>query len=193
VYLVAAPDTRRALAIDPALGATEVLLPALGNRALSLDLIVATHAHWDHVAEAGSLAAATGAPIAAHRLDAPLLARPAHPQMFPEMEVPPAPVSRELYEGDTIALGSITFAVLHTPGHSPGSLCLYLAEPAVLFSGDTLFAGSFGRYDLPGGDERLLRSSLRRLAALPPQTAVLPGHGQATTIGAETWLQRLPI
>jgi glyoxylase-like metal-dependent hydrolase (beta-lactamase superfamily II) len=111
--------------------------------------------------------------------------------MFPQLEVPAAPVSRELLEGDTVAVDGFAFQVLHTPGHTPGSICLYLPERDLLFSGDTLFAGSYGRYDLPGGDGRLLRASLRRLATLPPRTRVLPGHGATTTIGAEDWLRQV--
>ena len=191
VYLVADAASGRAIALDPALGAVAVVTEALRRRGQTLDLIVATHAHWDHVAEARALAEATGAPIAAHALDAALIARPAHPEMFPDLEIPAAPVARELHEGDTIALGASTWHVLHTPGHTPGSICLYCEEEGTLFSGDTLFAGSFGRFDLLGGDVRLLGASLRRLAALPPRTAVLPGHGEPTIIGKEAWLQRI--
>ncbi|MGH2352143.1 MAG: MBL fold metallo-hydrolase [Chloroflexota bacterium] len=217
VYLVVDPETRRALVIDPAMDSAAVLLEALrgraplpdasresgtsgkparpadtlGERGLTLELIVATHQHWDHVADAGPLAEETGAPIAAHRLEVGAMASPAHSLMFPDLQLPPARVSRELYEGDTVTLGAFAFRVLHTPGHTPGSICLHLQEHALLFSGDTLFAGSYGRYDLPGGDGRLLRDSLTRLASLPPETRVLPGHGEPTTIGGEDWLQRL--
>ncbi|MDQ3703404.1 MAG: MBL fold metallo-hydrolase [Chloroflexota bacterium] len=188
VYLLAAPSGG-ALAIDPAIGAQELLLAALRERGLTLVLILATHQHFDHIAEAGPLAAATGAPIVAHRLEAEIMGRGQHPLLFPELEVPPALVAQELVEGDTLALDAFVFQVLHTPGHTPGSICLYSPERALIFSGDTLFAGSYGRYDLPGGDSRLLRHSLRRLGALPAPTRVLPGHGAATTIGAETWLR----
>jgi glyoxylase-like metal-dependent hydrolase (beta-lactamase superfamily II) len=190
VYVLTAAGSQEAIVVDPALGATEVVLPALRERHLRPVLIVATHAHWDHVAEAHAMAEATGATVAAHRLDAELISRPGHPMMFPELEIPPASVGRELYEGDTIELEGVELAVLHTPGHSPGSICLYAAAEATLLSGDTLFAGSFGRYDLPGGDVRLLRASLQRLAQLPPETRVLPGHGEPTTIGEEAWLRR---
>lgn len=193
VYLITAPGSQHALAIDPAIGATAVLLPALRERGLTLELVVATHAHWDHVAEARALMDATGAPLAAHRLDAPRIAHPVRPTLFPDMVVPPAPVARELEEGDTITLGQVRCQVLLTPGHTPGSLCLYLAEEALLWSGDTVFAGSFGRYDLPGGDADLLRASLLRLATLPGKTAVFPGHGPATSLEEEPWLRQPPL
>ncbi len=188
VYLVASPSGR-ALVIDPAMGSQEALLAALRDRALTLDLILATHQHFDHVAEAGPLAAATGAPIAAHRLEAEIMGQGARPRIFPGPEISPAPVSRELSEGDTIVLDGLVLQVLHTPGHTPGSICLYSPQEALLISGDTLFAGGYGRYDLPGGDPRLLRDSLRRLGALPAATRVLPGHGAATSIGAEPWIK----
>ena len=191
VYLVAGAGGR-AMAVDPGIGAQEVILAALAQRGWTLDLILATHQHFDHIAEAGPLAEATGAPIAAHRLEAELMGRPAHPLLFPQLEVPPAPVSRELYEGDEVPGDGYAWRVLHTPGHTPGSLCLHLPAHGLLLSGDTLFAGSYGRYDLPGGDPRLLRRSLQRLAALPPRTRVLPGHGPQTTIGSEGWLDHPP-
>jgi glyoxylase-like metal-dependent hydrolase (beta-lactamase superfamily II) len=223
VYLVAVAG--RAMVIDPGLESPELVLAALRERGWTLDLILATHRHFDHIAGAGPLAEATGAPIAAHRLEAETMGRPTRPLLIPGMEIPPAPVSRELVEGATVPLGPpvqgslgaawpppgrgnasmppqasseagapppgpgvVAFRVLHTPGHTPGSICLYLPERTLLFSGDTLFAGSFGRYDLPGGDPRLLRQSLHRLATLPPETRVLPGHGRETTLGAESWL-----
>ena len=191
VYLVAGPDGR-ATAVDPGIDAAAAVLAALAARGWTLDQILATHQHFDHIAEAGALATATGAPIVAHRLEAAIMARPAHPLLFPDLEVPPAPVSRELYDGDALTMGGYAWRVLHTPGHTPGSICLHLPEHALLLSGDTLFARSYGRYDLPGGDPRLLRTSLERLAALPPETRVLPGHGPPTTIGAEPWLRHPP-
>ncbi|HEX2033345.1 MAG TPA: MBL fold metallo-hydrolase [Chloroflexota bacterium] len=188
-YLITVPGRRRALVVDAPSGIQEVLLPTLRERQLTLELIVTTHQHFDHVAEAGPLAAATGAGIAAHRLEGELAARTTSPSGDPEGG--PLPLSRELDDGDVVELQGVSLRVLHTPGHTPGSICLYLPQPPLLFSGDTLFAGSFGRYDLPGGDPHRLREALRRLAALPPPTRVLPGHGRTTTIGAETWLRQI--
>jgi hydroxyacylglutathione hydrolase len=193
VYVVASSRTGEALVVDPGLGAQAAVTAILKARNLRLTGIVATHYHWDHIGEAGPLASAMGAPVLAHELDAPSIVQPPRPMMFPELEVPPAPVARELRDGDLVGLDQFSFQVLHTPGHTPGSMCLYLPEQSLLLSGDTLFAGSYGRYDLPGGDRRLLGESLRRLAELPPETRVLPGHGPETTIGRETWLRQPPI
>jgi glyoxylase-like metal-dependent hydrolase (beta-lactamase superfamily II) len=193
VYVVFSPDGKSAMAIDPALESAERVTQLIQARGASLATVLATHYHWDHVAEAGALAAAHGAAVLAHRLDAPLVSKPAHPMMFPDMEIPPATVTRELLEGDTVSVGETELQVLHTSGHTPGSICLYDAKQGRLFAGDTLFRGSFGRYDLPGGDPRLLRESLARLATLPKETRVYPGHGDETTIGAERWLSNPPI
>lgn len=193
VYVVAATQHGEALVVDPAMGAIEAVRPVLQERNLRLSAVVATHSHWDHIAEAGVLAEQTGAPVIAHQMDAARIANPPRPMMFPEIEITPAPVARELVDGDVVALGDLAFQVIHTPGHTPGSMCLYLPEEALLLSGDTLFAGSFGRYDLPGGDRHRLEQSLLRLAGLPVDTRVLPGHGSETTIGSETWLRRPPL
>ena len=128
-----------------------------------------------------------------HALDAERLRKPARPMFMPELEVEAVEVSRELAEGDVVEVGGVTLVVMHTPGHTPGSLCLYSAEDGLLLSGDTLFAGSFGRYDLPGGDPAVLKQSLLRLAQLPKETRVLPGHGAATTIGRERWMSNPPL
>jgi glyoxylase-like metal-dependent hydrolase (beta-lactamase superfamily II) len=191
LYLIIVPHQARAMAVDAPPETLDVVLPAVREQGLALELVVATHSHWDHVAEAGALADATGAAIVAHRLDAPDLAQPRPSALFPEIRVPSAPVAREVDDGDLLTLGPLEVHVWHTPGHTPGSICLYLPRQGLLFSGDTLFAGSYGRYDLPGGDPGRLMASLRRLAALPAPTMVLPGHGPPTTIGDETWLRRL--
>lgn len=192
VYLLIAPWSKQAVVVDVPIGAAALVQRELAASGTTLARIVLTHNHFDHMAEAGALAAATGAPIAAHRLDAGALAQPRRSTLFPDVEVPPAPVSLLLEEGDRIAVGGASLDVLHTPGHTPGSICLYLPAQQTLLAGDTLFAGSYGRVDLPGGDERQMLASLRRLATLPAATRVLPGHGAATTVGAETWLRRIP-
>jgi glyoxylase-like metal-dependent hydrolase (beta-lactamase superfamily II) len=193
LYVLIAPESRRALVVDAPPDGAAAVRRLLAGRGLPMGVVaqlVLTHHHWDHVAEAGQIAAETGASVAAHRDDAPLLAQPQRSAFFPDVEVAAVPVARELAEGDVVALGTVQLRVLHTPGHTPGSLCLYLPGQAMLLSGDTLFAGSYGRVDLPGGDAREMQASLRRLAQLPPQTRVFPGHGAATTIGAEPWLPR---
>jgi len=185
-------DGEYAVLVDAPMESTGPVLDLLKERGLTADLIVLTHQHWDHVAEAHLLAQATGAPLAAHAKDAADLARPRRSRLMPDVDLPPLEVSRELHQGDVVLVGETRLEVLHTPGHTAGSVCLYAAEDAALLSGDTLFAGSYGRVVFPGGDTRAMADSLRRLSALPPSTRVLPGHGPETTIGDETWLKRLP-
>jgi len=191
IYLLSAGN--RALVVDVPLESAAVIEDLLVKNGLTLETIVLTHSHFDHMAEAGPLADLTGALVMAHALDSERIRKPASPMMFPDLEVPPAAVSRELQDSDTVTLGEAVLTVLHTPGHTPGSICLYDEQEGVLISGDTLFAGSFGRYDLSGGDPVALRASLLRLAQLPPNTRVLPGHGPATTIARERWLANPPL
>lgn len=158
---------------------------ALSGAGFSSLVVVNTHGHFDH-AGANGLAAEAGARLLAHRLDEPMLALAGEhrayflgPGPHPEVPLPDG----FLEEGDELAVGAGTLRVLHTPGHSPGSICLVGA--GVLFSGDTLFAGDIGRTDLEGGDPAAMRFSLARLLELPDETVVYPGHGPATSIGRE--------
>jgi hydroxyacylglutathione hydrolase len=191
VYVVSRGE--HALVIDVPLESTERITSLLERRGLRLEGIVLSHGHFDHMAETAELVRKTGAPVLVHAGDAERVRVPPRPMMFPQLEIEPAPVDRRLGEGDAVSVGDVSLTVLHTPGHTPGSMCLYSEAAGVLLSGDTLFAGSFGRYDLPGGDPRVLRDSLVRLSALPAGTRVLPGHGAETTIGSEGWLKRPPL
>jgi hydroxyacylglutathione hydrolase len=196
VYVLIAPQQdgeRAALVVDAAIDSVAAVTPLLAKAGVTLTQIVASHGHFDHVAELAELARSAGAQVLVHTSDAGRLRQPAPPVMFPDFVVEPVSPDWELTEGDEVKLGETTFQVLHTPGHTPGSLCLYDAAGGLLLSGDTLFAGSFGRYDLPGGDPTVLRQSLLRLSGLPPATRVLPGHGPATTIGRERWLPNPPL
>ena len=149
------------------------ILAVVGRRRVTA--IVCTHAHDDHVRVAPDLARATGAPILLHPADAPLWAL-THPDVAPDAD---------LADGQQIAVGGISLTVLHTPGHSPGSVSLYAPDLGAVFTGDTLFQGSIGRSDLPGGNhEQLLASIARKLLVLGDETVVLPGHGGNSSIGA---------
>ncbi len=189
------PLCRKALLIDAAGTAVEIVEAA--NRSnLEIGLIVTTHGHTDHIECLAELKKQTGAPLAIHELDAPMLSDAMRSGAavfgFPHEE---ASADRVLQEGDSVTIPAteIKLSVLHTPGHSPGSICL-LGE-GVLFSGDCLFAGGIGRVDLPGGDERAMMSSLERLSQLDPALVVYPGHGPSTTLGVEAasnpWLANL--
>ncbi|HYM40749.1 MAG TPA: MBL fold metallo-hydrolase [Thermoplasmata archaeon] len=191
VYLVVDEASHQAAVIDVGLGAREILAKAqeLGVKIL---YVLNTHGHPDHTADDAPLKAATGAKLAIFEVDAYRLARNANEAKW-FLPAPPPVVTPDvlLKEGSTVTLGGVTLETLHTPGHTEGSCCFYDEGDGVLFSGDTLFAGSCGRTDTLGGSPAKMKASLRRLAQLPPETKVLPGHGPATTIGAETWIADL--
>jgi hydroxyacylglutathione hydrolase len=198
VHLLADARTREAIAIDTAIPSLDFVAGELRDRDWTLKLIVTTHGHWDHFGDNAAVADHTGAPIAIHPLDAGRLADPQ--PLWAPFEIPPCVPAVELAEGGEVRFGEIRLTVLHTPGHTEGSVCLWSAEEGLLFSGDTLFAGGWGRTDLPGGSAEQLVESLARLATFDDPLTVLPGHGPATTIGRERpWLEavarerRLPL
>ncbi len=179
-------EAQAALVIDPGaeVGEIERLLEARGWK---LHAIVVTHAHIDHIGGAEALRRASGAPVWLHPRDLPLAGTLGMQAQWIGVAPPPAPqVAGELTAAARLMLGAHPVQVLETPGHTPGSVCLYLPEDGVLFAGDTLFAGSIGRTDLPGGDTgAILRSLHDVVLALPDATRVVPGHGPETTIGRE--------
>jgi glyoxylase-like metal-dependent hydrolase (beta-lactamase superfamily II) len=188
VHILADERSREAIAIDTAIPSLAWIADELAARDWTLKLIVSTHGHWDHIGDNATVAKATGAEIAVHALDRESLVHPT--PLFAPFEIPPSVPAVELAEGGTIRFGEIRLRVLHTPGHTPGSVCLQSTDNGLLFSGDTLFAGGWGRIDLPGGSAEAIVESLGRLAELEPIVAVLPGHGPATTIGRERpWLE----
>jgi glyoxylase-like metal-dependent hydrolase (beta-lactamase superfamily II) len=188
VHVLADPRTREAIAIDTATPSLAWIAEELAERDWTLKLIVSTHGHWDHIGDNAAVAEHTGAPIAVHPLDRERLE---HPQpLGAPFDIPPSVPAVELAEGGEVRFGEIRLIVLHTPGHTEGSVCLYAPDESLLFSGDTLFAGGWGRVDLPGGDSAAMVESLARLTTLEDGVAVLPGHGQPTTIGRErAWLE----
>ena len=185
-FIVGCEETRQAAAIDPG-GDAQRILASLENDNLQLSVILNTHGHFDHVGANMDLKKATGAQLMIHKQDAPMLA--AAPQAAAawglQAAASPAP-DRLLEDGDTIDCGNLQFKVIHTPGHSQGGCCFYIQEEDAVFVGDTLFAGSIGRTDLPGGDyDTLIRSIQTRLFVLPEATMVYNGHMEVTTIGEE--------
>ena len=199
VHILADEVTREAIAIDTAIPSLDWIQAELSARDWTLKLIVTTHGHWDHMGDNARVAEHTGALIAAHPLDAHRLTNPP-PARWTPLEIPPCVPAVELQEGGEIRFGSIRLDVLHTPGHTEGSVCLLEREEGRLFSGDTLFAGSFGRVDLPGGSAEAMVESLDRLRRFDDALAVFPGHGANTSIGRErAWLEwiaregRLPV
>ena len=189
VHVLADERTREAIAIDTATPCLAWIADELAARDWTLKLIVSTHGHWDHIGDNAAVAEHTGAEIAVHPLDRERLTDPKPVFSTPFPIVPSIPAV-ELAEGGEIRFGEIRLTVLHTPGHTEGSVCLLSRDDGLLFSGDTLFAGGWGRVDLPGGDEAAMVGSLARLTELGDAVEVLPGHGAATTIGRErAWLE----
>jgi hydroxyacylglutathione hydrolase len=186
-YLVERRDTKRAFVIDPGLQYREVL-DVIEKQGISLERILITHAHIDHVAGVPGLQAATQAQVAMHPEDLAILDFDQFAEYsFIPVDFTPFKVDSELEHGQQIVFQDLQLEVLHTPGHTQGSVCFVLGLDC--FSGDTLFERGIGRTDLPGGDTRKLFVSIREvLYALPPQTVVYPGHGPSTTIRAEMLL-----
>ena len=188
-YLVGDPASRQAVVIDPG-DDGGLITEAIARHGLEVVAIVATHAHFDHLLAAEAIRAATGAPFYLHLEDLELLQwLPASLQLFLGVfDGPPPPeVDKQLEDGDEIAVGSSRLLVVHTPGHSPGSICLLTSDGAErqLFSGDTLFAMSVGRSDLPGGDPDSLFASIRQRLFPLGDMPVRPGHGPSTTLDRE--------
>lgn len=188
VHILADERTHEAIAIDTAIPSLPWIREELEARDWTLKLIVTTHGHWDHTGDNAAVAEHTGAQIAAHPLDWHRLTDP--DPLWAPFDIPPCVPAVELAEGGEVRFGSVRLRVMHTPGHTEGSVCLLSDDEVLLFSGDTLFAGGWGRVDLPGGDAQLMAESLGRLTALPDATTVLPGHGGTTSIARERpWLE----
>jgi glyoxylase-like metal-dependent hydrolase (beta-lactamase superfamily II) len=188
VHVLADPGTREAIAIDTAIPCLQWVGEQLAARQWTLKLIVSTHGHWDHIGDNAAVAEHTGAQIAVHPLDRERLTNPQ--PIWAPFEIPPSVPAVELAEGGEIRFGDIRLTVLHTPGHTEGSVCLLAGDEGVLLSGDTLFAGGWGRTDLPGGDPGQMVESIVRLLDLEDRVRVLPGHGSTSTIGRErAWME----
>jgi len=178
--------TREAMVIDPG-DDIEDVLAIIRKHNLQVKQIVITHAHIDHVGGAMKLRGATGAPILLNQNDYALLKMLDVQAAWIGMRSPgEVKIDHSISNGETISAGSLQAGILHTPGHTEGSICLYFPAEQKLIAGDTLFAGSIGRTDLPGGSmQKILRSLHSTVLALPDETVVVPGHGPLTTIGEE--------
>lgn len=182
-YIVGDEATHEGMIIDPGADAGRIM-KKVKELGLDIKIIALTHTHPDHVGAVKAVKEATKAEIAVHSDDAHALQGASAASGIPGFSVDPAPPDRLLKGGDNLKVGGLSFLVLHTPGHSRGGICLF--GQGVVFSGDTLFAGSIGRSDFPGGNyQQLLTSIHTKLMVLPDATPVYPGHGPDTTIGEE--------
>lgn len=182
-FIVWDDSSREAIVIDPG-DEPDRILSFIKENNLKVRYIVCTHAHFDHVGALPELKVHTGAPVAVHEAEKEIYegARDMAAFFGYDIEKLPEP-DIYLRDNDLINMGSVQLRVLHTPGHSPGGLCLY--GNGVIFTGDTIFAGSVGRTDFYGGDINQLKHSFKRILSLPPDTKILPGHGPGTTVDEE--------
>ena len=186
-YIVSCPQTRQAAVVDPG-GSEERILAEVKRAGLEVRYIIATHGHPDHVCGIRRIKEATGGEIIMHRADAAFFWQPDTQNYFSMLGLEPSPPPDRLVEdGDIIQLGNEQLQVIHTPGHTPGGICLLCGQD--LLTGDTLFVGGIGRTDFPGGSHQQLMNSIKdRLMVLPDDTVVWPGHGYGgsrSTLGEE--------
>ncbi len=187
-YLIGCPETKRAVVIDVPFESTSLILQRSQALSLSIEMILLTHSHWDHTAEVALLKERLNIPVYVHKEDAGNLEDPGSdglPLFFPISGVKP---DGFLSDGQELEIGHLCIQVIHTPGHTPGGVCFYLPKERVLISGDTLFRGTIGNLSFPTARPALMWNSLKKLAALPEETKVYPGHGEPTTIGREKWI-----
>lgn len=193
-YLLYDQEGGNAAVIDAPLGVTRRACKLAAEARVKVVYVIDTHGHWDNIADNVSLTQATGAQLCAHSWDSTRLANPgltADPSNELASKIPPSRPDHYLGNEEALEVGTVHVEVWHTPGHSPGSICLYVPEEDAVFTGDTLMNMQVGRTDLPGGNKEQLIRSLQRLATLPDRTKVYPGHGLPTTIKAERWLLEL--
>jgi hydroxyacylglutathione hydrolase len=178
--------SREAIVVDPGDDIPRIIA-LLAKHSLTVKQIIITHAHIDHIAGAHRLKRLTGAPVLYNQNDLPLVKMMDVQATWLGVPTPTVESPDDtLEDGKLIAITGLSGSILHTPGHTEGSVCLYLPTQTLLLAGDTLFAGSIGRTDLPGGDTRKILASIHdRLLILPEETTVIPGHGPSTTIGSE--------
>ena len=183
-YIVGCEETKLGAIIDPG-DEGKHILEAVDDSGLKITHVLLTHAHFDHIGAADEVVKATGAQLALHPQDLPLLNAGGGATFFglPSPAIPDA--SLRLEADQEISVGELTLRVLHTPGHSPGHVTFYEPKQGVIFDGDVLFAQGIGRADLPGGSYETLMDSIQGLLTLPDETVVYSGHGPPTTIGRE--------
>lgn len=182
-FIIGDEETAESIVIDPG-DEPDLIMDVINGKGLKVSYIVCTHGHFDHVGAVSDIKGKTGAKVVIHKDEIEIYHAARDMAAFWGYEVEKLPEPDILVDdGDRIRVGNIIFTIIHTPGHSPGGICLY--GEGIVVTGDTLFAGSVGRTDFYGGDMNKLRDSFNRLMSLPEETKILPGHGPDSTIGIE--------
>lgn len=186
-YLLFCPDTRQGAIIDVPFGSAEAWLQWTQEQEIQVAMILLTHSHWDHIAEAALLQGELKAPLYVHGEDQGNLKQPGSDRLPRPSRFPGTNPDGLLVDGQVLSLGNLSIEVIHTPGHTPGGVCFYLPAPPqpILLSGDTLFRGSIGNLSFPTSSPDRMWESLRRLSTLDPDTQIFPGHGDPTTLREE--------
>jgi hydroxyacylglutathione hydrolase len=192
-YLIADEVTKEAIVIDAARNTTGPVQETLEREGWSVKSIILTHTHWDHIADAAAMRKALGVPLYANAFVQTLFGGPDAAISAPgQPDIEAFVPDDSLDEGDEVAVGEHTFTVLWVPGHEQAHIALWSGDDNALFSGDVLFPGGHGTTEIPGSDQRIITQTVRRLARLPEDTVVYPGHGDPTTIGEERhWIAKL--
>ena len=188
--LIACPKTRKAAIVDAPPDSAHFFISRIRELKLDPVMILLTHSHWDHTADVAKLKKQFSLPVYVHQADAENLRKPGTDGLPLLMEIQPAEPDEYLEDQLQLKLGELNFSVIHTPGHSPGGVCFYFPDEKLLISGDTLFQGTIGNLSFPQAEPAKMWDSLEKLAQLPPETRVVPGHGDETQIGKEGWLSQ---
>lgn len=191
-YLVYDRTGGEGMIVDAPLGTTRRIAQAAAEAGVTILYVVNTHGHWENIADNVAMCAATGALLCSHFWDATRLANPGLTSSEElASKIKPSKPDRHIGDGEHLEVGELQFEVWHTPGHTPGSICLYEPRHRAIFTGDTLMRMSIGRTDAPGGNKLAMQKTIHRLSELPDDIRVYPGHGLATTIKSERWLLEL--
>lgn len=187
-YLLSCSKTKAAAIIDTPPESSQWLLSEIQAQGLEVKMILLTHSHWDHIADSALLKEKLKVPLYVHAEDAPNVQSPGTDGLRLFFPISPCTVDGFLTDHQKISVGHLSLEVIHTPGHTPGGVCFYLEREKTLISGDTLFQGTIGRLNFPGSSPAKMWASLKRLALLPKDTKVYPGHGDPTTLAEESWI-----
>jgi len=188
-YVIGCENSHLAAIIDPAPASSSLIIKYLTDHQLTPKSIILTHSHWDHIADVAEVKRHFAIPVLIHKGDAKNLQMPGSDGLPCWIAIEGVKPDLFLSEGDKIEIGDLRLKVIHTPGHTPGCICLYEEAHRVLISGDTLFKGTIGNISFPTSLPKLIWQSLDKLAKLPGDTVVYPGHGEKTTIASESWLK----